>query len=218
MKTFRQNLNHITKRIWNPLIYNYPLHFTNALNRSKRIDLQEYAKFEYKDFTFNEEQKAHIINDILTQLYEVNKYSIEDVALKCMFFSNELSKFLKDSYNLESYVTSGNVYVNKLRINYESLGSVYKRLRDKNYFPSIKFHCWLTLQNYDIIDITIVPNLFIEDLGRRTIAPDAYQKVLWINKGKFDKKGVVYKPTIIGYDYFNKIKLPLNIQFIAIPC
>lgn len=115
MRTIKHNFNHLLKRIWNPLIYNYQFNFTKALNLSKKLGLQDYTNYEYKDFTISNEQKAHLINNILIQLYEVNKYSMEDMALKCMFFSNELSKFLKNNYNLESHVTCGNIYINKLR-------------------------------------------------------------------------------------------------------
>ena len=212
MKTIRQKYNRLVKRIWNHKTYDYRFNFEKAINNSRKIGLNKIDNFEIKQFQFTEEYKQDLINLILTQVYTIQNCKIEDLALKCCFVSKDLKDYLKENFGINSVITTGNVYVNKLQINYEPYSKLKKRLSNKNYNAPIKFHTWLTLENLDVIDLTFAPNMWLDaKMCGRNLNREDYEKIGWISINRVDKNGAVYEPKIVGSEYFKRINIPINI-------
>lgn len=212
MKSIRQKYNLLVKRIWNYKTYDYRYNFGKAIKNSQKIGLNDFDNFQIKEFQFTQEDKQNIINLILHQIYINQNYRIEDLALKCFIISNDLKDYLNENFGINSVITTGNVYVNKLRMNYEPYSVLIKRLTSKNYNTPIKFHTWLTLENLDIIDLTFAPNLWIDAaMSGTNLNRKDYEKIVWNTTNKIDKNGIIYEPKIIGYEYFEKINIPLKL-------
>jgi hypothetical protein len=210
--TLKQNYNLLVKRIWNPKIYDYEFNFRKAILNSHVLKLNDYSNFEVKNYQIASDEKQKIIDIILYHFYEKKNLEIEDLTLKCFWISNILRDFLKEAFGINSIITTGNVYVNKLRVNYESYSSIRKRLLIADYIAPIKFHTWLTLDNLDVIDLTLAPNMWIDGIKNGSILNRKdYEKIVWNSTKKIDKKGIIYEPKIIGYEYFNKINVPISL-------
>lgn len=207
-----KKLGVLRNRIWNPKIYNYSRNFSKAIFNSYRLGLTEFDHFEEKDI--NDELISEMKQNILNQIYAVQKLEIEDLALKCTWVSQALREFILKNYGLNSFVTTGNLYHSKLPINYEGFSTMKRRLRDQDFAPPCRSHTWLTLENLDIVDLTLGPNMAIVKLhlGNEIVRKD-YEKLLWMKTRNFDKNGLVYEPKIIGSEYFKKINLPHTIYF-----
>lgn len=192
--------NYIFKRIWNPNTYNYQSNIKKAFKNTEALGLKPCSSFEESSVVYDDGTRQVIINEIITYFYNEKKYNVGDIALKCFWVSQELQAFLKNRFNIVSHITTGNVYGAKLRINYESLTDLKKRLTHSIQTP-IKSHTWLTLENHTIIDLTIPANMYLEFND-----PNFLYKVGWVTI-PFDKNSFVYEPLIMGYEYFEKIKV-----------
>lgn len=213
MGIIKQKYNLLTKRIWNSKVYDYAFNFKKAcINTEKLRLIEENIDLNRKEIEFNPADKQEIIDLILYQIYEVDKLQIEDLALKCFLLSKDLKKFLEIKLGIKSYLTTGNVYLNKMHFHYESFSKMKKRIENNSFCGAINSHTWLTLENYDIIDATIAPNMWIEYLnsGLDLLKGD-YKKILWFSTDIVNKKGMIYEPKIIGYKYFETIHLPVKI-------
>jgi len=212
MPTIKQRYTQLTKRIWNPQVYNYKKNFKAAVRRSQNLGLFTNQSFSIQDMEFSISDKEQIVGLILEAVYDVGKFQLEDLAHKCFIVSNYLQKFLYQNLEINSVVTTGNLYNNRLQINYEPLKSLKRRLKDSLYTPIFKGHAWLTLENMDVIDLSIVPNMWLEgiSLGELELREN-YQKIVWTDTKHEDRKSLVYEPLIIGFEYFEKIRLPINV-------
>ena len=210
--TLKHRYNRLVKRIWNPRIYDYTYNLRKAFINTSRLELQQSGNFDIIKFSYLPEYKKFIINEILNQIYSVKRLQLEDLALKCSIVSKELQEFLKIQFDINSVVTIGNVYLNKLRYYHEPLSTLKERLTKNDFEKPFNAHVWLTLENGDIIDLTIGPSMWLEHKISGS-EPDRnnFEKVYWISTQKFDKKLFVYKPLLIGYDYFEKINLPVKL-------
>jgi len=200
------------KRIWNPKVYNYSYNFNKALKNTEKLGLAPISDFEINSIEFSFEKKQELINIILHQIYTVEKMNIEDLALKCFFISIQLQKFLKDNFKINSVLTTGNVYVNKLQIHYEEYSFLKERLKSKQFNDPIKFHSWLTLENLDVIDITLAPNMWIDSMISGTeLRREDYEKIAWVQTKEVNKNGAVYEPKIVGKEYIERINTPKRV-------
>lgn len=213
MPTLKQHYNIITKRIWNPRVYNYQKNFKASIVRCKDLGLTYNQNFSINDFTFPQSDKEQITDYILKSVYNVSKYQLEDLTQKCFLVSHSLQSFLQKSLGIKSIVTTGNIYSHKMRINYEALKSLKRRLSDPSYMPPFKGHTWLTLENHDVIDLGFAPNMWLEKVSGGTIEPrENYQKIVWTDTEHKDRNALVYEPLIIGYNYFERIELPVRLR------
>ena len=212
MKSLKQKYNSFSKRIWNPKVYDYEYNFSKAISNTKNLGLKPINNFEIEKFSFSSEERQKIINIILHQIYSVDNLQIEDLALKCFLISNQLQAFLKKHFEIDSVITTGNIYMNRLQIHYEKYSVLKQRLNNPNFKKQIKFHTWLTLKNLDIIDLTLAPNLWLDfKMSGTELKREDYEKITWIEAKNIDRKGAVYEPKIIGYEYIERINKPVKL-------
>lgn len=204
--------NRLLKRIWSPRVYDYSHNFKKALINTEKLGLNQIDDFSRINSSYLPNYKQFIINEILNQVYSVKMLQLEDLALKCNLVSKELQEYLKIQFDINSVITIGNVYLDKLRKNYEPLSVLKKRLNNKDFDKPFSAHVWLTLENLDIIDLTIAPSIWLEKI-MSGIEPDRsdFERVLWISTEKFSKKLYVYEPLLVGYEYFDKATLPIKL-------
>lgn len=212
MKTLKQKYNSLRKRIWNSKVYNYEYNFCKAISNTKKLGLKPIDDFENEEFRFSLEDREEIINIILHQVYSVEKLQIEDLALKCFLISNQLQIFLRKYFEIDSIITTGNIYINKLQIHYEKYSMLKQRLNNPNFNEQIKFHTWLTLKNLDVIDLTLAPNIWFDHkLSGTELKREDYEKIAWVETKDTNRKGVIYEPKILGYEYLEKINKPIKL-------
>jgi hypothetical protein len=212
MSNIRQKYNSIMKRIWSHKVYDYSYNFNQALINTTKLGLAPISGFEINSIEFSSEKRQELINVILHKIYTIENMNIEDLALKCFFMSIQLQKFLKDNFEINSVLTTGNVYVNKLQIHYEDYSVLKKRLKNKQFDDPIKFHSWLTLENLDVIDITFAPNVWIDlVMSGAELRREDYEKIAWIQTKEVDKSGAIYEPKILGKEYVERINAPIRV-------
>lgn len=214
MTTFKQRLNLILRRSWNKRDFDYKLNFKKAVKFTKEMNLSLPEIPEFKQAKLTTLYKQFLINDILTEIYGNNKLKIEDVALKCFWVSRQLQYYLKKEYDLDSIITSGTVYGKKRLIYHESKSEIKRRLSDSTYCDPAKFHTWLTLETYEVIDLVLPASMWLEFGRINEGSEEEAKKVAWFDPENSDTNGLFYKPVFIGYDYFKIADIRPKLHFI----
>lgn len=210
-------LNNFLNISWNPnKDFDYLENVENAFAFTEKLGL-EVPNFNFdRNLVISNEEKQILINSIVDKIYNIDELNIEDVALKCYLMSKEIQSFLYDKFSINSLITNGYTYIrlNKVyrKFNFESKKSINKRLTDKNFNEPIKFHTWLTLINYDIIDVTFLPTFWAITDNSCFSSYEEVKKILWSSPSQ-NYSGISYKPIFVGYDYFNKVNINPKIHF-----
>jgi hypothetical protein len=154
-------------------------------------------------------------NYILNELYTHSKFQIEDVAQKCFLLSKHLQSFLKLRCNIPSIITSGCLFENGFQVYGEEKEKIKARLNSKGTFPPVKFHTWLTLKNFDVVDITYQPTLwYYYKIKGQEVNEEEFKKLIWFHSSKESGDSLCYKPMFLGYEYFEKVKIAYRLSFI----
>ncbi|MDP4208431.1 MAG: hypothetical protein Q8928_06415 [Bacteroidota bacterium] len=160
--------------------------------------------------------KVAISNYVLHNLYLLSDLQLEDVAQKCFIYSKQLQDFLKERCNINSIITSGCLFENGFRLFGDEKGNIAERLKSDKVGPPVKFHTWLTLENYDVVDITYPASLWL-DLKMHnceTSSDEDYKKLVWYSPLPANSEGLCYKPLFLGYDYFERVKIAFRLGFL----
>lgn len=213
------NLKHIynimTKRIWNTKIYDYSYNLEKALINTQRLGLKIDC-LDFQSFIFDLVGRENIINTLLYQIYNIDNLRLEDVALKCNIMSKLCQSYLKKTFNINSIITIGNVYVNKSHYYYEPLSILKIRIYNTDINTPFNSHVWLTLENKDILDITFPPNeAFRQIQSGEILNRNDWGKLVWTPTHTIDKRGIVYQPLLLGYEYFEKVNLVPRIHLFS---
>lgn len=163
------------------------------------------------NFTYNPsfEQSTIVkkeVGEFLSQYFYTHKQlNLEHMAGRCMIRSREAQEVLKKHFNIDSIITNGWVcdfnYIDTFQ---ESKSIIEKRLK-REYLGTIGFHSWLTLPNYDVIDVTILPYIWFRD-DKKSSTESRYKGTLW-SQPLIERKPFLYKPVFLGYEYFEKVPM-----------
>ena len=206
-------LKHIKQKIVNRFKTNYIRNFTDAQKYTSNLGLT-IPKFNYDpEFELSDKDKKEIRGFFYHYFYERMSFNLEDLAFKCMRRSNEVKSLLKEVFNIDAVLTNGSVYQDYMNLFDEPKSKIEKRLHQE-CFETIDSHTWLTLPNYDVIDITIMPTVWVQ-YDRRSETEDNFKGLLWTNL-QIDHKPFLYKPVFLGFEYFEKVKIKPKIhQFVV---
>jgi len=210
-----QNSNSITtmKKPITPADTNYLQNFNEAIkfNQSLGLPIPNYTPKPSIVF-----DKAAISNYVLHNLYLLSNLQLEDVAQKCFIYSKQLQDFLKIRCNINSIITSGCLFENGFRLFGDEKENIADRLNSNQAGPPVKFHTWLTLENYDVVDITYPASLWLDlKMHNREITSDEdYKKLVWSHPIPRQTEGLCYKPIFLGYDYFEKVKIAFRLSYL----
>lgn len=193
----------------------YLLQFEEAKKFTKEMGLECPEFILEPELDFTAEDRLLLINAILYEVYTRSKLRIEDVAMKCFWISRDLQSFLKARFDLNSVVTSGYVHSNGLSFYRESKESIRERLNNPNHNSPIGFHTWLTLTNHLVLDLTMAPTLWIEQMSAGLEASvEDHKKIAWFDYRVTDRKFIYYEPVFLGYEYFNKVTVTPRLNFL----
>lgn len=184
--------------------YDYRLSFNKAIENTRDFGLDvptmsfDEGFSSRKNDTVRQEIKEIIYNNI-------HQYPIELLAGNCFYFAEMAQVSLKRELNINSVFTLGSYSDKGVRLFYESLSKLKYRIRDKGYSSAgIQLHAWLTLPDYGVIDVTIIPLLQL--LGVHSVTKDEYLYYLDTSKQK-RSEGFSYHPILVGSEYLRSINL-----------
>lgn len=188
----------------------YKSTFNQAMIYSESQGLNDTHFVYNPSIAFNSRDKRQIAMSIVQFLYKEQCYTLESLVGLCMTMSREVQQMLKLRFGLESIVTTGTGYdsvVNQTIFD-ESRDKLEARMR-KDYNEDFYAHAWLTLPNLDILDVTLLPSLWtVNNPGGAN--REQYQGLIWTSSSPDQGEQFSYKPLIIGYDYYQKIDLPIK--------
>ncbi len=154
-------------------------------------------------------------NYILHELYSHSKLQIEDVVQKCFLLSKQLQNFLKLRCNIPSIITSGSLFENGFQVYGEEKDKIRERLNLNVISPPVKFHTWLTLDNFDVVDITYPATLWYYYKTKDCdVDENEFKKIIWFHPFKDSCENLCYKPLFLGNEYFEKVKIAYRMSFI----
>jgi hypothetical protein len=186
----------------------YLFQFEQAQIFTKEMGLEcpEFVLEPELDFT--QRDREDLINAILYEVYTRSKLRVEDLASKCFWKSQELKSFLKERFDLNSVVTSGYLYSSGFTVYHEAKESIRERLTNHCRSDEIKFHTWVTLTNHLVLDLTLPPTMWMEQMAVGIQAPkEDAKKMAWYDYRITPKKICYYEPVFLGYEYFTKINV-----------
>lgn len=194
----------ITRRTTPTHLYNYRLQFNKAKKNTINFGLDVPTMSLDEDFSskINDALRDDIKKVLNNNIY---RYPIESLAGNCFYYAEMAQVFLKRELNINSVFTLGSYSDKGVRLFYESLSKLKYRIKDKSYSSAgIQLHAWLTLPDYGVIDVTIIPLLQL--LGVLSVTKDEYLYYLDTSKQK-RSEGFSYHPILLGSEYLSKIGL-----------
>lgn len=215
--TVRQILNfYILKRNWSRSNADYVHNFLKAVEFTKKLDLPLPSFRQDENLSFSKEERGELCNQILDEFYFARRFQLEDMALNCWARSKDLQQYLLEQHDLPSTITNGNVFAGSRQLFYESTKSIKYRLVDKLPQSPPRFHTWLTLPNFSVIDITFAPTLWLEfNLAGQRKPMNEHQRISWYDHWEVPREQLFYQPIFLGSDFFTRIKItPKVIPFL----
>jgi hypothetical protein len=159
--------------------------------------------------------KVLLSDYILYELYTNSKFQLENVAQKCFFISKQLQDFFKIRCNIHSVITSGCLFENGFQIYGEEKQKIKERLDSNEIGPPVKFHTWLTLDNYDVVDITYPATIWFDmKIHNCEVNDSDFKKLVWYHPFSDSTENLCYKPLFIGNEYFERVKIAYRLGYL----
>lgn len=123
-----------------------------------------------------------------------------DIDRQCVPIHFNLLPELKRHLNCNAHLTLGSVYYNE-RIRFEMSDDYIKETLRLGITPNFKFHCWITLDSTEIIDLTLASTL---GSGPNS---NGSGHVLAIHPDHMNEKvpKLEYVPMLLGPDYLKAV-------------
>lgn len=146
-----------------------------------------------------------IVLDVIAKFYESYGLRLEDLVGKCFKNVHFLSLLLLD-VGIKNTITIGNVVVNG---NYRygcDKSSIYEDI-DRGYICKIAdAHAWITLQNGEIIDLSIIPSSEGNAFKRKHMKP---VNCVYFSSKKYSRL-YEHVPYFLGDEYIYRVILEPN--------
>ncbi len=212
MITRKQKIELFKQSLINRINVNYRKNFIKAERFTRTLGIEPPNFIYDPSFERTEGEKQEVANALTYYFYEYRKLNLENMAGLCMVRSHEIQDFLRDQFSVNTVITNGNVYDYNYHNTFsESKSAIKKRLFEKQ-LTKIGFHTWLTLPNYEVIDVTIGPTMWAQ-YDQSLSTEEKYRSIVW-TQPLTDRKPFIYKPQFLGYEYFKQIPIAAELRHI----
>ena len=179
--------------------------FKEAVLRSKKLGLFLPAiklkpSKEHIDKSFLEDGLGQLMLDTFGPL------SINDISAGCVRMHVNLLDAVKEHFNCNAYLTIGSVW-NGEHPYYDFNEEKINDTLQNGISSSFPFHCWITLDSMEIIDVTFSTTYGVVNKNENMIGQS-----LAIHPNNLKSSGIklVYEPKLVGDDYLKLVGFDLE--------
>jgi hypothetical protein len=175
--------------------------FHNAIVNSNSL-FKLNIEFKYQNKIYNTEDNLQNFQTKISKYAQDKNIYYEQIVGNCSPYHHYMKDVIEKLYNCKCYLTIGYITMSSKEYFKFNLEDIEKSISNKNLLTS--HHAWLTLDNYEILDM-----VFSTSYGFINNEKEMIGQV--IQQHPNDLKGLKYHPILVGDDFFKECGFDLDI-------